>query len=156
MPRKRKVVIYTLIIVGACLVLVPLVTLALLADDWSRDFTTNVAETSADASDPDLRPLTVHATFDEIDAATHAIGTAEPDWQYVGAKPSTSGGTIRMVHVTRLMRYRDDVTLSVTLGSDGNSTIAVRSASRIGKGDLGQNPRNIKRLRMLLEQQISQ
>jgi len=52
---------------------------------------------------------------------------------------------VYLVRTTRLMRYKDDV--MVTLKRVGNETsVDVFSRSRVGKGDLGQNPRNIREL----------
>ncbi len=52
---------------------------------------------------------------------------------------------MRAVRTTPLFRFRDDVTVRVHADGDGTRA-EVTSASRIGKGDLGQNPRNIKEL----------
>ena len=50
---------------------------------------------------------------------------------------SAAKGEIRAVATTRVLRFKDDV--SITVGNDG--TVNVRS--RIGKGDLGANARRI-------------
>lgn len=150
-PRRRM--IWFLMILVALLAL-PLVVVALMVDDWSRDLTTNVAQTSVDAADTRLRPTQTSSTFDGIARAARTIGQANTSWEYVDAQPSQTGGIIRMVHVSRLLSFRDDVTLTIEGTPDGSATIHMRSASRIGKGDFGQNPRNIHELRRLLEQQI--
>ena len=52
---------------------------------------------------------------------------------------------MRAVRKTRLFRFRDDVTARVYPDPDG-ARLDITSASRLGKGDLGQNPRNIEEL----------
>jgi uncharacterized protein (DUF1499 family) len=56
-----------------------------------------------------------------------------------------AGDEVRAVRTTRLLRFRDDVTARVSLAPDG-ARLELTSVSRVGKGDLGQNPRNIKEL----------
>ena len=52
-------------------------------------------------------------------------------------------GTIEATATTRLLKFKDDVT--VTVADKGNGvTVHVRSKSRIGKGDLGTNARRIR------------
>jgi len=52
-----------------------------------------------------------------------------------------------MIHATRqtrLFRFVDDVQIQVTKKGEREVTVNLRSASRVGKGDLGQNARNIR------------
>lgn len=64
-----------------------------------------------------------------------------PRWN---TEPS-EGDELKAVHATRLLRFRDDVKVRVYAEGDGSGA-EITSASRIGKGDLGQNPRNIREL----------
>ena len=58
---------------------------------------------------------------------------------------SSGQNEVKAVRATRLLHFRDDVTVRVH--ADGEHAAAeLTSASRIGKGDLGQNPRNLKEL----------
>jgi uncharacterized protein (DUF1499 family) len=56
---------------------------------------------------------------------------------------------VRAVRTTRLFRFRDDVTARVRPWvrpyPDG-ARLELTSASRLGRGDLGQNPRNLEEL----------
>jgi uncharacterized protein (DUF1499 family) len=56
------------------------------------------------------------------------------------------------VRTTRLFRFRDDVRIRVYADGTG-SRAELTSASRIGKGDLGQNPRNLKELLEAVERE---
>ena len=55
------------------------------------------------------------------------------------------GEEVRAVRTTRLLRFRDDVTAKVSPSPEG-TRLELTSASRVGRGDLGQNPRNIREL----------
>ena len=59
----------------------------------------------------------------------------------------------RYVHAeftTRLMRYVDDVEFLILDGADDE--IALRSASRVGYGDMGANRARVERIRSVLSQ----
>ncbi|HKH10915.1 MAG TPA: DUF1499 domain-containing protein [Rubrobacter sp.] len=64
-----------------------------------------------------------------------------PRWS-LGA---SEGDEVRAVRTTRLFRFRDDITARVSPAPDG-ARLELASASRLGRGDLGQNPRNLKEL----------
>ncbi len=55
------------------------------------------------------------------------------------------GDEVRAVRKTRLFRFKDDVTARVHPDPDG-ARLQLKSASRLGRGDLGQNPRNLEEL----------
>jgi uncharacterized protein (DUF1499 family) len=54
----------------------------------------------------------------------------------------TSSAVVWVTRTTRLFRFVDDLYILVE-PREGRSAVLVRSASRIGRGDLGQNRRNI-------------
>jgi uncharacterized protein (DUF1499 family) len=58
-----------------------------------------------------------------------------------------AGGYLQAVFTTRLMRYRDDVEFQLDAGA---GVIRVRSASRIGHGDMGVNRERIESIRAVL------
>ena len=64
-----------------------------------------------------------------------------PRWSLEAA----DGSEVRAVRKTRLFRFRDDVTARVDPDPNG-ARLELTSASRLGKGDLGQNPRNLEEL----------
>jgi uncharacterized protein (DUF1499 family) len=102
--------------------------------------TTNVAETRRDHTFPELRPLRLEA---EGQAARDAVASAMMSlgWQEVAAE----GEEVRAVVVSRLFRFRDDVRANIEATADG-TLVQVRSASRVGKGDLAANARHIRSL----------
>ena len=115
-------------------------------EDWSRDLTTNVAETSPNAKDERLRTRRLAGSMDELEQKLKTIADSKPLWTYDRTENvNESTRKIHLVRTTSLMRYKDDII--VTLKRDGEETVLdVYSKSRIGKGDLGQNPKNIREL----------
>ena len=65
-----------------------------------------------------------------------------PRWSLEASGGSEARGAVR---TTRLFRFRDDVTARVRPDPDV-ARLDITSASRLGKGDLGQNLRNIEEL----------
>lgn len=106
----------------------------------------NVVETGKTPEYPDVAPRRYHATQATVeqvfDAALHAVDRL-PRWSLVAYRPET--GEIRAEARTRLFRFVDDVLIRVE-AQNGEVVVQVRSASRIGKGDFGQNARNIRAL----------
>ena len=72
-----------------------------------------------------------------------------PRWRLGGL----AGNEVRAVRTTRLFRFRDDVTARVTPAPHG-ARLQLTSASRVGKGDLGQNPRNIEELVRAVDREV--
>lgn len=101
----------------------------------------NRVETGKTPEYPDLQPLTVALPPPLVFTAALGVARALPRWTVVRSDPAA--GLIEAEARTRLWRFVDDVTIRVIPGQ-GGTTISVRSASRVGKGDLGQNARNIR------------
>ena len=101
---------------------------------------TNVAETTSDSAFPELRPRTYAAPaalmFDVARRAAEALhwelGTVEPEARKIEA-----------VATTRVIKFKDDVTIWVEADGEERSTLFARSASRAGVVDLGANTRHI-------------
>lgn len=123
----------------------------------------NVAETAPDSIYPELRPrryaLSAGQLFDAAMEACTALG-----WEPVIGERQHY--TIRAVVTTRLWRFKDDVEIRVETGenrvptSDGASAngvwLSVRSASRLGRGDLGANTRHVLDLMDALDRIIAE
>jgi uncharacterized protein (DUF1499 family) len=110
----------------------------------------NVAVTADGATDPRLRPhvyplspvQTAHAVVDAIDSL--------PRWEIVAGKD----GVIWATRCTRLFRFVDDIYL-LLLPAHDSTVVFARSASRVGRGDLGQNRRNLGELWAAIERRVS-
>ncbi len=136
----------------ALILLAMLIFLAMQIDDWSRDLSTNRAATSIDSPDPTLRSLELKASADEIKAAITGFVERAPAWE-VNPNPSDDNAALALVRTTRVFRFADDV--QVFLQSTATGTrVDVHSQSRVGKGDLGQNPRNIRELLNALRDEL--
>jgi uncharacterized protein (DUF1499 family) len=99
---------------------------------------------------PDLQPQRFNQPPEEVFDA--ALETAkEMGWDFL--ETDRARGVIEAVATTRLLRFKDDVT--VTLTGDGSGTIVnVRSHSRAGKGDLGANARRIRSFQAALAKRL--
>jgi uncharacterized protein (DUF1499 family) len=127
------------------LVALPVVAVLVQVDDFGRDFTTNWAETSWAASDTLLRPVSVARTVGEAAEMVKDAARSLTRWEFLTEETSGAAVVIRYVRTSALFRFKDDITVRVE--DDGSRRlVTVQSQSRIGRGDLGQNPRNIKEL----------
>lgn len=100
--------------------------------------TKNRSATSPAHADPALRPRFFPFALKTVEAALRHAVSALGNWHIA----ADDGGAMRLERATRIMRFVDDVT--VTLGAHPAGTVVdIASASRVGLGDFGQNRRNI-------------
>ena len=101
---------------------------------------TNAAETTSDSAFPELRPRSYAAPaalmFDVARRAAEAL-----QWELSTVEPETR--KIEAVVTTRVIKFKDDVTIWVEADGEERSTLFARSASRVGVLDLGANTRHI-------------
>jgi uncharacterized protein (DUF1499 family) len=115
-------------------------------EDWSRDLSINVAETTVDAKDERLRTWHTAKSLADLDAKLQQIATYNSLWSYDKSEsPEPTTRKIYLVRTTKIMRFKDDIIVTLRRGED-ETIVDVYSKSRVGKGDLGQNPRNIRDL----------
>jgi len=122
------------------------ITIAILSrvGDWRRDFTTNVAST---ANGTDLEPLRLEGTVDDAIVSLKVALDSMSNWQLVNSQNVPEMTVIDLVRTTPIFRFKDDVKVSIRKDDSRNGVIIdAVSRSRVGKGDLGQNPRNIREL----------
>ncbi len=143
--RDRRRVVRRLIVLGLVLIALLVVWLFVVIDDWGRDFRENEAQTSIAAADVALRPIATTRSLSEVASALRQTLALLPNWSW--ASDSTAGGvlTVRLVRTTKLLRFKDDVTVRV-VDEGSERVIHAVSRSRVGKADLGQNPRNLREL----------
>lgn len=107
---------------------------------WPR---INDVETGKTPEYPDLQPKMYAANVARVAKAAEEAIRHLPRWTLAASGSGTGGHSIQAVSTTRLLRFKDDVT--VRIYREGSWTyVSVRSKSRIGKGDFGQNARNIR------------
>lgn len=89
---------------------------------------------------PDLTPLLINRPSDQVFEQAAAL-VKERGWEV--AAISAANGRIEATDTTRIMGFKDDVVIRVQAA--GNKTqVDMRSASRVGKGDLGMNAARIR------------
>jgi uncharacterized protein (DUF1499 family) len=99
---------------------------------------------------PDIQPQTFPQSTEQVFDAAAAVGRGL-GWDLTEENRAT--GVIQAVATTRLARFKDDVTVSVTRAGDGTQ-VNVRSRSRVGKGDLGANARRIRLFQAALAKRL--
>jgi uncharacterized protein (DUF1499 family) len=143
MTRKHML---TTLLIGACLLLA-VVAVAVVAqvEDWRRDLTTNYAETGENSPEPRLQPL--QSALDPPALAERTQAAVKPLANWSLASQTTEGDIVKLhfVRTTPLMRFKDDIHVRIEPAT-GGSELNASSRSRVGKGDLGQNPRNLREL----------
>jgi len=101
----------------------------------------NFAATSPAATDTRLRPRVLQ--LPPAAAADRVAGAiaARRGWRVVGR----GDGVIQATRTTRIFRFVDDIAILLEPAA-GGTAVSARSASRIGRRDLGQNRRNLAEL----------
>ena len=148
MLRKWRIMLIASILV----VLAIVVSLVMQVDDWSRDLSTNRAVTSLDSPDPSLRSLELAASPDEIKEAISQFVEQSAMWEYNPAAGNPQAA-VALLRTTRVFRFVDDIEIFLQ-ETKGGTQVDVHSQSRVGKGDLGQNPRNIRELLSALKAEL--
>jgi uncharacterized protein (DUF1499 family) len=146
----RKQLMYIAAGVIAVLVILGLIWLFATIDDWSRDLTTNFAATSASAKNISLYPIISEKPSSELADLVVAAAKQLRGWELAAREENGTEITLRLVRTTRLMRFKDDITVHIRpiKGNDDvpHHEVSAESQSRVGKGDFGQNPRNLAEL----------
>lgn len=101
---------------------------------------TNIAETSEESAFLELRPRRYEAPPELLlDIVRRAVLGLK--WEMLNL--DTTKKEIQAVVTTKVWRFNDDVTIQIRPGQPSGSVLWVRSASRVGKGDLGANTRHV-------------
>lgn len=105
-------------------------------------FTKNWADTD-ESGEPSLAPLELAIPPSDALTQVEAVVRALPRWRVETI--NSQAGTLTATRTTRLLRFVDDVTIRLEPTATG-TRLHARSQSRVGKGDLGQNRRNLREL----------
>lgn len=123
-----------------------LVWVLLQIEDWGRDLTGYRAQTFPEASDPLLRPLERPEPAEELVDAVKWAAFRVPNVQYVGETSDGDTTLVLFVRTHRLLRIKDDIVMRVE-DQGSRRLIGGAAESRLHVGDLGRNPRSLRRLR---------
>jgi len=104
---------------------------------------------------PDIEPLSFTLPADTVMAAV--LETVEDmGWEVLGTRmPEDASvyGIVEAVATSAIFRFDDDVIIRVSKDGEG-SRVDVRSASRVGLGDLGANAARVRSFSSELEEKI--
>jgi uncharacterized protein (DUF1499 family) len=144
--KPMLMVLITAASVVAAIAITALTLLLLQIEDWHRDLTTNSAATDAQSRDERLRPIRSMLPPDHL--ADLVVEAMQPrnNWKLQSRTPHAERIDLHFVRTTPWLRFQDDIRVQIELAPGGGSFLNANSQSRIGKGDLGQNPRNLREL----------
>ena len=132
------------------LVILALVAAAAAALAWPR---INDVTTSKTPEYPDLLDKSYALGEDRVADAGKAAISSLPRWTLKGAGKGPGGWSLQAVRTTRT-GFQDDITVRVVT-EGGRAVVKVRSKSRVGKIDFGQNARNIEELLAALDLKLA-
>lgn len=149
-PGKRQRSRWRSILTVIMVIAVILLGIFSRIDNWKRDLTTNYARLDSQASDEDLRPLQLAESPKQVADRIEEWVEKESKWQVMSRRETEKGLEMDLIRTTGLMRFTDDINVHLD-ASEGGTHVRAESQSRVGKGDLGQNPRNLKELVSVLK-----
>jgi len=128
---------------------------AVLAGGWAymRWPVINDVETGRTPEYPELRVRDYMASEDKVAKAARATVERLPRWTFVAQGKGPGGSEIQAIAATRVWRFKDDVAIRVRR-EGGSTRVSVRSKSRVGRADFGQNARNIRLFLQELDQEL--
>jgi len=109
----------------------------------------NDVETGSTPEYPDLQPRAYRFSADRVFSAAEESVEALERFSVVSA--DEEAGIVLATADTRSGRFTDDVNVRVEPNGDGGAVVFIRSSSRIGRGDFGQNARNIEALQLEMD-----
>lgn len=117
---------------------------------WPR---LNMVETGRTPEYPDLQPREYAAGEQRVTEALKAAAGRLSRFAFVGAGRGPGGSEVHYVASTPVLRFKDDV--NVRIRREGAKTkVTVRSKSRMGTMDFGQNARNVRELMAALDREM--
>jgi len=120
------------------------------ATAWPR---INDVETGKTPEYPDLKVKLYSQPPEKVAKAAEEAIKSLPRWTLVGQGKGPGGYSLQAVHETKVFHFKDEVTIEVR--RDGQWTkMKVRSRSRKGQWDFGQNARNIRELLAAVDRQV--
>ena len=120
------------------------------ATAWPR---LSEVETGRTPEYPDLQVRTYSASPQRVTRAAREVLSGMPRWTVAGSGEGPAGSVVSAVHTAPLLRFKDDVTVKIER-KGGQTVVSVRSRSRLGWWDFGQNARNIRELQAALDAEL--
>ena len=117
---------------------------------WPR---INTVETGRTPEYPDLQPREYGAGEQKVTEAVKAAAGRISRFTFVGAGRGPGGSEVHYVASTPVLRFKDDVNVRIRR-EGGQTKVTVRSKSRMGTMDFGQNARNVRELLAALDREM--
>lgn len=119
---------------------------------------TNIAETSPEHEDAGLKtrhyPADLKEVKNSVDEIVPTLSTYLRSWRLIESETSSDNKSATIKTEVPVVIFTDD--LKVELKSEGDETLVnIRSASRIGRDDFGQNRRHILQLLEKLDEKFA-
>lgn len=114
---------------------------------WRDGWTKNRADLEPGATEPDLRPIVLPRPPAEAVEWAAGVIASLPRWEVLSQ--DRERGTLHATRTTRVWRFVDDVRLRFEPDGAGSRVLGT-SRSRVGRGDFGQNARNLRELAVAL------
>jgi uncharacterized protein (DUF1499 family) len=109
---------------------------------WPR---INLVETGRTPEYPDLQPREYAAGEQRVTEAVKAAAGRLSRFTFLGSGRGPGGSEVHYVASTLVLRLKDDVNVRIRR-EGGKTKVTVRSKSRMGTMDFGQNARNVREL----------
>ena len=131
--------------------LAPLVAVALVSKFLNQNPPVNVAQTSPDSAEMELRTRLLRAPWREVvSAAQRALGSQKTygrAWKSGQSSIAGAGPGQKLREELRaqvpVLVFTDDLTVSISEEESGEIRVDCGSKSRIGRGDFGENRRHV-------------
>ena len=112
----------------------------------------NEVETGTTPEYPNIQPQYYTAEPRRVFEQSRDSIEAMDRWELVSTQPAAH--TLKATHATYVFGFIDDVTVWIEPVTEFVTRVRVRSASRLGKGDFGQNARNIRQFFTALDERL--
>jgi uncharacterized protein (DUF1499 family) len=120
------------------------------ATAWPR---LNEVETGRTPEYPDLQPRSYDLSPRQVGQALKDALRDRPGWTVVGSGEGPEGVVVTAVHEARFVHFKNEVTARIRRRG-GRTVVSVRSRSRLGKWDFGQNARSVRELLAALDAEV--
>jgi uncharacterized protein (DUF1499 family) len=119
---------------------------------------TNIAETSADAKEEALRPRIYKTDLQNFVGETEKIiadqTTYGKSWKFIAT--DTNGNSASIKVEVPVVVFTDDLVIKADFNSEKSElTVNIRSNSRVGKSDLGENRRHVLQILQALDEKFA-
>lgn len=139
--RKWRIPLLIVLFVSS----VVLVNVFFQIENWKRDLTVNHAKLEENSQDPTLRPLLLSSSISDVADLIAEIAKQHAGWNLESRENIDDTLRLHLTRKTPILRFTDDIHVRL-FPIEAGTRVEAESRSRIGKGDLGQNPRNLREL----------